>query len=182
LFGFGEPETEGPTTQRLAAVEALLRDGTRDDRDALAQFGTDDSSEVARRAHYALTVLSARAPKQRIEARSELGSQRMVSLLGTGAKVLVGRAIQTDVVNVGGLFYTQYSVQGADGQSTMLRVAGGVHEGIGQRVIDAEMPPADAQEVAVVEQADGTQHWAYHQSGLLFGGHLGDGAAIAGAL
>jgi hypothetical protein len=183
LFGFGEPETaQGPTAQRLAEVEALMRDGTRDDRDALAQLSTDDSSEVARRAQFALTVVSARAPKQRIEARSELGSRRMLSLIGTGSKVLVGKAIRTGVIDDNGLFYTQYEVQGADGQSTTLRVAGGVREGIGQRVIDAELPPADAQEVAVVEQADGTQHWAYHQAGLLFGGHLGDGAAISGAL
>lgn len=183
LFGFGDPETaQGPSAQRLAAVDALLRDGTRDDRTALEQLGTDDSSEVARRAHYALSVISARAPKQRIEARSAAGSAKLTALMGTGSKLLVGRAIRQDTLNDNGLFYTQYRVQGADGQSTTLRVAGGVREGIGQRVIDAEAPPADAQEVAVVEQADGTQHWSYHQSGLLFGGHLGDGAAISGAL
>jgi hypothetical protein len=183
LFGFGEPETaQGPSAQRLAAVEALLRDGTRDDLSALAQLSTDDSSEVARRAQFATTVLSARAPKQHLEARSVTGSAKLTALMGTGSKLLVGRAIRQDTLNENGLFYTQYSVQGADGQSTILRVAGGVRDGIGQRVIDAEAPPADAQQVAVVEQADGTQHWAYHQAGLLFGGHLGDGAAITGAL
>lgn len=183
LFGFGEPETaEGPSAKRLAAVEALLRDGTRDDRAALEQLSTDDSSEVARRAQYAISLVSARAPKQRVEARSVIGSERMSSLMGSGSKLLVGRAIRKDTLNENGLFYTQYSVQGAAGQSATLRVAGGVREGIGQRVMDAEAPPADAQEVAVVAQADGTQHWAYHQGGLLFGGHLGDGAAIAGAL
>jgi hypothetical protein len=183
LFGFGEPETaQGPSAQRLAAVEALLRDGTRDDLSALAQLSTDDSSEVARRAQFASTVLSARAPKQRLEARSVTGSAKLTALMGTGSKLLVGRAVRQDTLNENGLFYTQYSVQGADGQSTTLRVAGGVRDGIGQRVIDAEAPPADAQQVAVVEQADGTQHWAYHQAGLLFGGHLGDGAAISGAL
>jgi Matrixin len=183
LFGFGEPETaQGPTAQRLAAVDALMRDGTRDDREALAQLSTDDSSEVARRAQIALSVVSARAPKQRIEARSVIGSRRMSSLLGTGSKLLVGKAIRSDVVDENGLFYTHYEVRAADGQTTKLRVAGGARDGIGQRVIDAEQPPADAQEVAVVQQADGTQRWAYHQAGLLFGGHLGDGAAIAGAL
>jgi Matrixin len=183
LFGFGEPETaQGPSAQRLAEVEALLRDGTRDDLSSLAQLSTDDSSEVARRARYAVTVLSARAPKQRIEARSVAGSAKLSALMGTGSKLLVGRAIRTDTLDENGLFYTQYSVQGTAGDTTTLRVAGGVREGIGQRVVDAEPPPADAQEVAVVEQADGTQHWAYHQGGLLFGGHLGDGAAVSGAL
>lgn len=183
LFGFGEPETaEGPSAQRLAAVDALMRDGTRDDRSALAQLSTDDSSEVARRAMAALSVVSARAPKARLEARSVVGATRMSAFMGTGSKLIVGRATRTDTLNENGLFYTQYSVQGTDGQTATLKVAGGAREGVGQRVIDAEAPPADLQDVAVVQQTDGTQHWAYHQKGLLFGGHLGDGAAIQGAL
>jgi hypothetical protein len=63
-----------------------------------------------------------------------------------------------------------------------LRVAGGIDGNIAQRVLDAEPPPADDQEVVVVPQADGSQHWAYHQAGVLFGGHLGDGPALDGAL
>jgi hypothetical protein len=183
LFGFGEPEAANdPSVKRLAAVDALLRDGTRDDRAVLAQLSTDDSSEVARRAQYALSMVSARAPKQQMEVRSVAGSERLQALLGTGQNLLVGRAVRTQTLNENGLFYTQYSVKSSDGRATTLRVAGGVRDRIGQRVIDAEPPPADAQELAVVQQADGTQHWAYHQAGLLFGGHLGDGAALSGAL
>ena len=182
LFGFGDPQVGDASEQRLAAVDALLRDGTRDDRMALEQLSTEESGEVARRAQYALSILSARAPKARVEARSLLGSERLRNLMGNGEQLLVGRAKRMDTLNENGRFYTEYSVQSEGGATTTLRVAGGVRGGVGQRVMDAEAPPADMQEVAVVPQADGTQRWAYHQSGLLFGGHLGDGAAIAGAL
>ncbi|HKP64330.1 MAG TPA: matrixin family metalloprotease [Polyangiales bacterium] len=183
LFGFGEPaENSDPSARRIAAIEALTRDGTRDDAATLEILSSDESTEVARRAQNALSIVRARAPKQRIAAQSETGSVRMRELMGTGKLIRVGRAVRGETVVESGRFYTQYSVKSADGSEQTLRVPGGVRDGIGQRVMDSEPPPADAQEVAVVEQADGTQRWAYHQAGLLFGGQLGDGAAISGAL
>jgi hypothetical protein len=183
LFGFGEPaENQDPSARRIAAIEALTRDGTRDDAATLEVLSNDESSEVARRAQHALSIVRARAPKQRIAAQSDSGSLRMRELMGTGRAIRVGRAFRGETVVESGRFYTQYSVKTVDGSEHSLRVAGGQRDGIGQRVMDAEPPPADAQEIAVVEQADGTQHWAYHQAGLLFGGQLGDGAAISGAL
>jgi hypothetical protein len=182
LFGFGDPEASNdPVMRRVAAVEALMRDGTRDDRAQLEALTSDDSSEVARRAHSALTMVLGRAPKQRMEANSATGSARLQALMGSGRSLLVGRALRTATEDQDGLFYTVYRVRADDGQETELRVAGGSRDGIGQRVMDAEPPPAADQEVAVVEQADGSQHWAYHQHGVLFGGHLGE-AAIRGAL
>jgi hypothetical protein len=182
LVGFGDPEAANPATRRIAAIEALTRDGTRDDRAALEVLSSDESTEVARRAQHALGVILARAPKLRIAAQSETGSARLRDLIGTGRELLVGRATRGETLVENGRFFTHYTVKTADGSEHMLRVQGGVRDGIGQRVLDAEPLPADAQEVAVVEQADGTQHWAYHQAGLLFGGQLGDGAAVSGAL
>lgn len=179
LFGFGEPVREDdPTQRRLAAVEALMRDGTRDDRQLLELLGSDSSDEIARRAQHALSAVLARAPKQRLEAHSALGSERLSALMGSGHALRLGRARISDTIEQAGLIYTEYQVESADGQRTLLRVAGGSLGNIGQRVIHAEPPPADGHELAVVEQADGSQRWAYHDKGTLFGGHLGETAAV----
>jgi hypothetical protein len=183
LFGFGEPVADSdPSVRRVAAIEALMRDGTRDDVETLEAYTSDESTEVSRRAHYAMSIVAARAPKQRIDASSAAGSKRLQTLMGTGLGMRVGRATRLGTSVEAGRFFTQYRVEAADGTSSTLRVPGGVQGNIGQRVIHGEQPPADAQEVAVVEQADGTQRWTYHQRGMLFGGHLGHGAAIANAL
>ena len=183
LFGFGEPEAAtNPSARRIAAIEALMRDGTRDNLETLEVLATDESTEVARRAHYAMSIVAARAPQARVTANTASSSLRLQALMGNGASLRVGRATKLGSTNEGGRFYTNYNVVSADGRATTLRVPGGVVNGVGQRVMHGELPPADAQEVAVVEQADGTQHWTYHQKGLLFGGHLGEGAAIEGAL
>jgi len=48
-------------------------------------------------------------------------------------------------------------------------VVGGSKDGIGQRVLDAELPPADDQDVVVAAQPDGTQRWAFDADGRLLG-------------
>ncbi|HEX4352521.1 MAG TPA: matrixin family metalloprotease, partial [Polyangiales bacterium] len=182
LFGFEQQATE-PTAgeKRVAAVEALLLDGTRDDRAKAETLATDADPEVAHRAQFAISRLLARAGKARVDAKSTAGSARLKQLLGSGSQMRVGHAKQSATLDSNGLFFTEYHVATSSGD-TVLRVAGGTKDGIGQRVIDAEPPPADDQEVVVVPQADGSQHWAYHQAGVLFGGHLGEGPAVTNAL
>jgi hypothetical protein len=183
LFGF-EQQGAQPTAgeQRVAAVEALLSNGTRDDRSSMEALATDADPEVAHRAQFALGRLLARAGKARLDAKSVAGATRLHALLGTGKQMWVGKAKQTATLNSNGLLFTEYHVATLAGQDATLRVAGGIDGNIAQRVLDAEPPPADDQEVVVVPQADGSQHWAYHQAGVLFGGHLGDGPALDGAL
>jgi hypothetical protein len=48
--------------------------------------------------------------------------------------------------------------------------------------MDAELPPADEKELVIATQPDGTQHWAYHHEGVIFGGDLGSGPGIEGSL
>ena len=183
LFGFdGQPEQPTAGEQRVAAVEALLRAGTRDDRARVEALATDRDPEVAHRAQYALGQLLSRAGKARVSAHSAQGASRLKELLGSGKSLWVGKAKQAATLRSGGLLFTEYQVETASGENATLRVAGGVQNGIGQRVLDAEPLPVDNAEVAIVQQADGSQHWAYHQAGALFGGHLGDGAAIDAAL
>jgi hypothetical protein len=182
LFGFdGQPTESTLGEKRIAAVETLLRDGTRDDRSRVEALATDGDPAVAQRAQYALGRLLARPGKARISARSPQGAARLAALMGSGERLWVGQAKRAATLKSDGLLFTEYRVQTEAGQSATLRVPGGVQNGIGQRVLDAEPLPADNEEVAVVQQADGSQHWAYHHAGLLFGGHLGDGAAIDNA-
>jgi hypothetical protein len=183
LFGFdGQLAQPSAGEERIAAVEALLHSGTRDDRAHVEALATDRDPEVAHRAQYALGRLLARPGNARMSARSAQGVVRMADLMGSGKSLWVGKAKQAATLKSGGLLFTEYRVQTDDGQSATLRVPGGVQNGIGQRVLDAEPLPADDAEVAVVQQADGSQHWAYHHAGVLFGGHLGEGAAIDASL
>jgi hypothetical protein len=183
LFGFDSQSKQSTlATQRLQTVETLLSQGTRDDRAQLEALSADSDPELARRARFALGRVLARPGSVRVTAADSDAVLRLKQLMGSGNRVVVGQVRHTSTIDQNGLFFSEYKLQTPDGDSTTLRVAGGTKAGIGQRVMDAEPPPADDQEVAVVPQADGSQHWAYHRAGVLFGGHLGEGAAINGAL
>jgi hypothetical protein len=183
LVGFDTQASEPtPADRRLATLETLLANGTRDNREQLEALATDDDAQISHRAQYALHKVLARAGQARVSAHSAPGAQRVAQLMGSGERVFVGRAKRAATHRSGGLLFTEYQVQAQNGQTAVLRVPGGTQDGISQRVLDAEPLPADDAELAVVPQADGSQHWAYHQAGLLFGGHLGDGAAVEHAL
>jgi hypothetical protein len=182
LVGFDNETESNPAQQRVAAVESLIERGTRDDLGRLQVLSSDGDAQLARRAHIALLKSLARPGAARIKANTPEGALRVEQLMGTGTRMWVGKAHQTRTLENSGLLFTEYALETADGTSTTLRVAGGSKDGISQRVMDAELPPADDQDVVVVPQANGSQHWAYHQAGLIFGGHSGDGAAIDGAL
>jgi hypothetical protein len=180
--GFDRPsQVITDQNDRLLRVEQLMQTGTRDDLAALEALQSQDDLEISRRAGLAHGQLLARPGSARIQAGSLDGTRRLSQLMGSGKSALIGHAKRTATLNQNGLFFTEYHVTTATGD-TVLRVAGGTHNGIAQRVMDAELPPADGQEVAVIPQADGSQRWAYHQHGVVFGGHLGEGPAIEGAL
>jgi hypothetical protein len=182
-FGFDLPSRESSQGQALLGrVEALIERGTRDDRLTLEKLAGDSDDQVAQRARFALSRALARPGRARVDAFSAEGRARLKSLLGSGDELVVGKAELKDTLNVNGLLFSEFQVTSREGVVKTLRVAGGVQGGIGQRVIDAEPPPSDASELAVVEQANGTQHWAYHRAGVLFGGHLGEDTALEGAL
>lgn len=176
LFGFGEPLTLSP--------EALVSNGTRDERALAEALCSSPDEQVAMRAHQVLGQLLARAPRNAVALCLPQSAERMRALLGNAQPrdLRVGEAKQLQTLEVDGLLFTEYAVHGSDGRSTTLRVPGGTRGDIGQRLLDGELPPADGSQLAVVPQADGSQHWAYVAQGRLFGGHLGDGPAIEGAL
>jgi hypothetical protein len=183
LVGFDLPQTpSADTTAQLDVLERLVQRGTREDLQALSALETHADSEIARRAHHAAELLRARPATPRVAASTLQAQQRLAYLRGTSQRLHVGRAQRLKTVEQGGLFFTEYQVRSATGHVSALRIPGGARDGLEQRVMDSEPPPADAQEVVVAEQGDGSQRWAYHQAGVLFGGDLGDGVAIEGAL
>jgi hypothetical protein len=181
--GFDVPQLASDATQaRVRKLEQLMLSGTRDDMDTLTALETTADIELARRAHYALSLVRARPSAARVQASAPAAKARLSQLLGSAQRLQVGRAKQLGTVEQSGLLFTDYAVQTSSGVLTTLRVAGGSRAGIEQRVMDSEPPPADAQELVIAEQPDGSKHWAYHHQGVVFGGDLGEGAAIEGAL
>jgi hypothetical protein len=181
--GFTLPKTVPSAAQtKLLLLEQLAREGTRDDQSVLETLQSGSDVEIARRAHVALGLVRARPALARIRANTPEGTQRLARLLGSGSQLQVGKAKPVATVERSGLLFTDYEVTTSTGRVSPLRVAGGIRDGIAQRVMDAEPPPAADQEVVVAQQADGSQHWAYHSQGTVFGGALGEGPAIEGAL
>jgi hypothetical protein len=182
LMGFELPSAASSKAQgRLLSIENLLREGTRDDMAQLDAFETSADEELARRARSIRAQLLARPTRARMHVSSLEGKLRLSQFRGHTQTLVTGRAKLDGTVEQSGLLFTQYKVTTQNGDRT-LRVAGGVRDGIGQRVMDAELPPADNQELVIATQPDGRQRWAYHHQGLIFGGDLGDGPALEGAL
>ncbi|HET8932689.1 MAG TPA: matrixin family metalloprotease [Polyangiales bacterium] len=183
LFGFDLPTASSDTAQkRLISLEQLRERGTRDDMaklDALETSAGDE--EIARRARSVRGHLLARPSAARIHVSSLEGHERLARFQGQSISLLKGKATLAGTVEHEGLLFTQYKVATSNGDK-MLRVPGGVKDGIGQRVMDAELPPADDQDLVIATQPDGSQRWAYHHQGLIFGGDLGEGPALEGAL
>jgi len=180
--GFDDPSAGENTQQRLRALEHWMHAATRDDLATLQALESSQDEEIARRAHVALGLARARPSAARVQASTPDATRRLARLFRSSTRVHVGRVQRMGTIERAGLWFTDYQVRSETGEIRSLRVAGGTRGNIEQRVTDIEPPPADAQEVVVAEQADGSQRWAYHQRGLVFGGDLGDGPAIAGAL
>lgn len=183
LVGFDLPSASSDTAQkRLISLEQLLHTGNRDDMAKLAALETSArDEEIARRAHDVRAHLLARPTQARVHVSSFEGRDRLARFRGQSLSLLTGKAKLAGTVEQQGLLFTQYKVATSNGDK-LLSVPGGVRNGIGQRVMDAELPPADDQELVIATQPDGSQRWAYHHQGVIFGGDLGDGPALEGAL
>jgi hypothetical protein len=181
--GFDDTPADSESSEsKILLTERLALSGTRADRANLELLASDSDNEVARRAQFALGRALARPAVMRLSANTASSKARLNHLFGTSAQRHVGRTAIVGTVEHSGLLFTEYQVRTSTGERVALRVAGGSRDGIAQRVIDVEPPPAADQEVIVAPQADGTQRWAYHQNGVLFGGDLGDDAPIDDAI
>jgi hypothetical protein len=182
LVGFDLPTAASEKAQaRALLLERLQRDGTRDDLAQLDALQSQDDVEIARRVHDVRAQLRARPTLRHLHVSSLEGRMRLTRFQGQSLALVAGKAKLDGTLERDGLLFTQFKVATPNGETT-LSVPGGVRNGIGQRVMDAELPPADEQEVVIATQPDGRQHWAYHHQGLIFGGDLGDGPALEGAL
>ena len=104
-------------------------------------------------------------------AHDHLLAQRSERMLTQARQVHIGQAQRVRTVNEQGLLFTEYRVTDAQGQTVELKVPGGQQNGIAQRV-GGSPPPAEEAEVLVARQPDGSQRWAYHRGGELWGGSL----------
>ncbi len=167
---------------RVDALEALAQLGTRDEQAIAERLCSDEDARVAARAHVALQEVMARAPRAALPAQLPEAAARLTRLYGDANTLIRGHARLTSTVSNDGLLFSEYSVRAADGGEHVLRLAGGTLGPIGQRALDGEPPPADDQDVVIAPQSEGRAHWAYEQGGRVFGGDLGDGPSITGAL
>ena len=182
LMGFDLPSAASDKAQlRVLSLEKLQRSGTRDDLAELDALETAADEQLARRARSVRAHLLARPTRARVHVSSPEGKLRLSQFRGASQALITGKAKRSATIEQRGLLFTQYNVSTPDGDKALL-VPGGVRDGIGQRVMDADLPPADDQDLVIATQPDGRQRWAYHHQGVIFGGDLGDGPALEGAL
>jgi hypothetical protein len=161
---------------RLAAAAVLERSGTRDDLPLAARLSLDSDTEVRRVARQAAERLRTAPPSTRVAA-SELGSQRRLRHLLSGARRVVrGEAVSMGVEDRNGLLWSRYLVHGED-DVVEVKIPGGSAGDITQIVSEQE-PPQDG-DVLVVGLRDKGQHsWAQVRDGVVYGGALGEGPGI----
>jgi hypothetical protein len=115
-----------------------------------------------RHEHATVKMASPAAQVRMLRAFDDLGATR----------VGVAKRIATRAID--GLLYTDVEVTSPDGERVQLSLPGGELDGIGQIVGHGRLP-ADGDEL-MVEPA--TKRFAFHLSGIVWGGALGDGPAI----
>lgn len=96
-----------------------------------------------------------------------------------GPRTLVrGRAHRLASTWKDGFITTEYAVRDASGAEHRIELFGGEVGGIGQRFMHEELPEDGAEVVLSGEGSSVGRRWAYYRDGLVFGGSLGEGAAV----
>ncbi len=113
-------------------------------------------------------------PDGLVSAREPAAAARIAHAFFDASAARVGHATRRATRVEDGLFATDYEVVTADGERIQLSLPGGEHEGIAQRFGESALPE-DGDELMV--SADG-KRYAFHDSGVIWGGSLGHGAAI----
>lgn len=161
---------------RLAAAAVLERSGVREDASIASDLSLDDDAEVRRVGRLALERLRTAPPAARLAASSPEGQQQLKALLGGSKKVVRGEAVSVGANMSDGLIWSKYLVHGED-EVLELEIPGGTLGEVTQIVSEQE-PPSDGTEIIVAARERGPHAWALVRDGLVYGGFLGDGAAI----
>jgi len=166
---------------RLAAARALERVGTPEQQALATRLAADADANVAAAARSALPKLLARTPQHWEAASNPTARLRLQHALGPQADrttLIHGRARKLAAGWQDGLIVTRHAVRDASGAEHELQVRGGEIDGVGQLWTHTAAGPVEGAEVVVSREIAGGKRWAYHHQGFVFGGSLGEGAAI----
>jgi hypothetical protein len=176
IAGHGAPPVWLASVLLIALVVLALRVAPRVSKRGVAMMGGvmflsfGGGSALRVDAHHHVGELS----HERVSAREPAAAARLSSAFYDASTARVGRATRLGTRVQDGLFTTDYEVVMANGERVLVALPGGEHEGIAQRVGEGELPK-DGDELMV--SSDG-KRYAFHDSGVVWGGALGHGAAI----
>lgn len=161
---------------RMAAAAVLERVGDREDLDIAAKLALDPDDEVRSAGMRALARLRTAPPAARISRNTPEAQQRIGSLLNGAIAVVDGEVVQVGAEMRRGLVWSRFLVHGAT-ETTSIEIPGGTLGDFTQIVSEQELPE-DGDRIVVALRASGPHAWAHLRNGVVYGGFLGEGAAI----
>ncbi len=161
---------------RMAAAAVLERVGQREDLDIATKLALDSDPEVRGAGMRALARLRTAPPALRLALSDPEAQERLGKLLDGSIEVLDGEVVQVGAEMRKGLVWSRFLVQGAKGTAS-IDIPGGTLGDFTQVVSEQELPD-DGDRIVLARRASGPHAWAHLRDGVVYGGFLGDGAAI----
>jgi hypothetical protein len=139
----------------------------------LAGTPTEPATDPSAQLHALANAAQVEHLHETIPTTDQRARPYLTALMADDASPRLGVVQRAGVERLGGLLYTDYTVQHEDGSVETLRVAGGDLDGVGQRLGETELP-RDGQTLLIARPSDGSQRWAFaDKDGELYGGWLG---------
>jgi len=161
---------------RMAAAAVLERVGTREELDLAARLAMDDDEEVRAAGARALARLRTAPPAARLKLTDPEAVRRVSALFDGSLDVIDGEAVQISAEMRKGIVWSRFLVHGTD-DVVSLDIPGGTLGEFTQVISEQELPD-DGDRIVVAVRASGPHAWAHLRQGVIYGGFLGDGAAI----
>ncbi len=162
---------------RMAAAAVLERVGTREELGLAAQLAVDPNPDVRAAAGRALARLRTAPPATRLSARDPEAVRRVAAFIAGAVEVVDGEVVQVGTEMRSGLAWSRFLVHGKDRMVTVDIPGGSI--GDYTQVVSGQEPPDDGDRIVVALRVSGPHAWAHLRDGAVYGGFLGDGAAIA---
>ncbi len=161
---------------RMAAAAVLERVGSREDLDIASQLSLDDDAEVRAAGGRALARLRTAPPATRLKLSDPEAVRRVSKMLDGSLDVVDGEVVQVSAEMRKGMVWSRFLVHGS-AQIVSLEIPGGTIGEFTQVISEQELPD-DGDRIVVAVRASGPHAWAHLREGVVYGGYLGDGAAI----
>ncbi len=161
---------------RMAAAAVLERVGGREDLDLATKLALDPNQEVRSAGARALARLRTAPPAKRLAASDPEAQARIGKLLDGTLGVIDGEVVQVGAEMRKGLVWSRLLVHG-EHETASVDIPGGTLGDFTQIISEQELPD-DGDRIVVARRASGPHAWAHLRDGVVYGGFLGDGAAI----